>query len=100
MRGMTGAGWHFSASHYDAVRKELHGHTYEVMAWWPSEPHRDAVALQQTLRTVLAGFDHKTLPAELGTAEALGRAICGLMTDCIGVDITRPAERLGVKWRP
>jgi 6-pyruvoyl-tetrahydropterin synthase len=93
----TGAGWYFSASHYDNVRKETHGHTYEVKAWFPAG--RDAVVLQETLKGVLRAFDHKTLPPELSRAEDLAKAIGGLMGDCVGVDIERPAERLGAKWR-
>lgn len=99
MGGFTGAGWYFSASHRDPVRKELHGHSYEVVAWWPSEPPRDAVVLQHTLRTALVGFDHQTLPDELGTAEALANAIGGLLDGCVGVDVSRPSERLHARWR-
>lgn len=97
MESLTGAGWYFSASHNDPVRKELHGHSYEVMAWWPVAPHRDALCLQLTLRDVLKGFDHKTLPPELSRAEDIARAIGGLMDGCVRVDIKRPAERLGVE---
>jgi 6-pyruvoyl-tetrahydropterin synthase len=100
MKSATGAGWYFSASHYDEIRRETHGHSYEVVAWWASEPYRDGVALQHTLRTILErGFDHKTLPPELSTAEALAKAIGGLMVDCIGVDVSRPVERLHARWR-
>ena len=99
-RASIGAGWYFSASHRDLIRQELHGHSYEVVAWWPADPPRDAAALQQTLKTVLTAFDHKTLPDELGTMEALAAAIGGLITDCIGVDISRPVERLHMRWRP
>jgi 6-pyruvoyl-tetrahydropterin synthase len=91
------AGWYFSASHYDEVRKELHGHSYEVVAWWLADPPRDARVLQETLKGVLTGFDHKTLPPELSRAEALGSAICSLMDGCVAVDIGRPIERLGAR---
>ena len=51
MRGEaeTGVGWHFSASHRDPTNGQLHGHTWEVVAWWPAEPWRDARVLQETL---------------------------------------------------
>jgi 6-pyruvoyl-tetrahydropterin synthase len=100
MENATGAGWYFSASHYDGVRKETHGHSYEVMAWWPSEPARDAMVLQETLKGVLRGFDHRALPPELSRAEDIAKAIGSLITGCIGVDVSRPTERLAVKWRP
>lgn len=97
---LTGAGWYFSASHRDPIRQEVHGHSYEVVAWWPAEPRRDAMVLQEALKTVLrAGFDHKTLPDDLSTAEAIARAIMGLLTDCVGVDVSRPVERLHVQVR-
>lgn len=99
MQNLTGAGWYFSASHRDPVRQELHGHSYEVMAYWPAEPYRDAVALQATLRDVLKGFDHKTLPDRLVRAEDLADAIGGLMSGCVRVDISRPVERFRVeRW--
>lgn len=93
----TGVGWYFSASHYDNVRTETHGHSYEVTAWFPAG--RDAVALQETLKGVLRTFDHRTLPPELSRAEALAEAIGKLIGDCVGVDISRPAERLHTRWR-
>jgi len=100
MTSMTGAGWYFSASHFDEVRKELHGHSYEVMAWWPTDPPRDAAILQEGLKQILkAGFDHKTLPPELSRAEDIARAIMSLMVGCVGVDISRPAERFSVQVR-
>ncbi len=92
--GLTGAGWYFSASHFDPIRKELHGHSYEVTVYWPSEPPRDAMVLQWTLREVLKGFDHKTLPDTMTRAEDIAKAIGSLIDGCVRVDISRPAERL------
>lgn len=92
---LTGVSATFSASHNDPVRQEMHGHSYRVTAWWPSQPDRDAVCLQMTLREVVTtGFDHKTLPAELSRAEAMSAAIKGLLDGCVAVDIARPLEGL------
>ncbi len=96
--GEIGVGWYFSASHSDPVRQETHGHSYEVVAWFPADG-RDALVMQQLLRGVLQGFDHKTLPSELSRADALASAIMGLMTGCLGVDISRPVERLYARVR-
>ena len=96
MTNLTGAGWYFSASHFDQVRQELHGHSYEVMAYWPAAPYRDARVLQETLKDVLKGFDHKTLPEALSRAEDMAAAIGGLITDCVRVRLWRPVERLEV----
>lgn len=99
MTALTGAGWYFCASHYDDVRQELHGHTYEVVAWWPADPSQDALMLQRTLQNALAAFDHKTLPPEITRAEDLRKAIVARLTGCVGLDIGRPVERLFVSWR-
>jgi len=97
---LTGAGWYFSASHRDPVRKELHGHSYEVVCWWPAEPPRDAMVLQERVKTVLkASFDHKTLPDEITRAEDVGRAVGVLLDGCVRVNISRQSERLhAVVW--
>lgn len=95
---LSGAGWYFSATHRDPVRQELHGHSYEVMVYWPAEPARDSMVLQEMVKEVLkAGFDHKTLPDHLSRAEDIARAIGGLLTDVVRVDVSRPAERLAVE---
>lgn len=99
MKLQTGAGWWFAASHRDPVSGELHGHTWEVVAWWNGQPRRDARVLQETLKGVLIGFDHRVLPDELHSGEALAEAIGRLMVDCIGVDVSRPAERIYARWR-
>lgn len=96
---LTGAGWWFAASHRDPRDGALHGHTWEVTAWWPAEPWRDARVLQETLKGVLVGFDHKELPPELHSGEAIAKALMSLMTDCVGVDVSRPAERIYARVR-
>ncbi len=99
-QSLTGAGWYFSASHRDPVRKELHGHSYEVTCWWPAEPPRDAMVLQEMVKTVLkAGFDHKTLPDDMTRSEDIARAVGSLLDGCVRVDISRPAERLHAEVR-
>lgn len=97
-QSLTGAGWYFSASHHDPVRQELHGHSYEVMVYWPAEPPRDALVLQEMVKEVVkAGFDHKTLPDDMTRAEDIARAIGRLLIGVVRVDIKRPTERLGVE---
>lgn len=96
----TGAGWYFCAAHVGEDGR-MHGHTYEVTAWWPSYPHRDQVDLQVLLKLLLADrYDHRTLPADFSTMELLAAGIGGeLPGGCVGIDISRPAERLAAKWR-
>lgn len=100
MKTLSGVGCVFSASHNDPVRKELHGHTYEVTAWFSYDHPRDAVVLQERLRAIVEGLlDHKTLPPELSRAEDMAKALMSLMDGCVGVDIARPLERIFVKVR-
>lgn len=94
-QSLTGAGWHFSASHRDPVRQELHGHSYEVMVYWPADPPRDAMVLQEMVKEVVkARYDHKTLPDDITRAEQIAREIGSLLTGVVRVDISRPSERL------
>lgn len=90
----TRVGWFFCAAHRDPLNGQIHGHTWDVTADWAGEPWRDARVLQQTLKTVLAAWDHTELPAELHSGEALSKALLALLTDCVRVDISRPAERI------
>ena len=96
----TGVEATFSASHNDQVRKELHGHSYKVTAWFRYDEPRDAVVLQERLKAVVKNlFDHKTLPPELSRGEDMARAIIQLLDGCVGVDISRPLEGIHVKVR-
>lgn len=92
MVSLTGVGCVLSVSHSDPVRQELHGHSYEVVAWFRAG--RDAVTLQEELRAVLSAYDHRTLTPDLSRGEALGAAIMGQLTGCVAVDINRPLERI------
>lgn len=91
---LTGAGWFFCAAHRDPVRHQLHGHSYEVMAWWPVDGGYDACVLQDRLRGALVGIDHTTLPDEITRAEDIARLIGSRLEGAIRVDISRPIERI------
>jgi len=94
MVSLTGAGWFFCAAHRDPVRKELHGHSYEVMVWWPSNLKRDACELQDQLKAVLGTIDHTTLSDDLTRAEDIAVFIGFLLPGAVRVDISRPIERI------
>ncbi len=93
MSRRIGVGWYFSASHNDAVRREVHGHSYEVVCWCETDAPRDAVVLQAKLKMILAAWDHTTMPPELSRAEDMAAALMHLM-ECDGVTVSRPIERL------
>lgn len=91
---LTGVGGVFSASH-DSPEGVLHGHSYEVWAWFPEG---DARELQQKLRAVLERLDHTHLPDALAWGEALAEHIAGQLPGCREVEIRRPLERIGARW--
>lgn len=90
LRVLTGARGIISAAHRSR-EGVLHGHTWEVVAWWVGEP--DATAKQADLNKYLSVFDHGVLGDEEAWAEALGKSIC-LGLNCQRVEISRPLEGL------
>ncbi len=94
LRILTGVGATFSASHRDHVRKQLHGHSYEVTAWFAFPDQRDATMIQKGLEALVKTWDHTTLSDEMSCAEAIASAIIRLLPWCVEVEVGRPLERL------
>lgn len=88
MKTLTGARAIFSAAHRskDGI---LHGHTWEVIAWWEDCP--DAVERQAALTDYLKVFDHSVLADGIAWGEKLAETIC-IGLDCSKVQINRPLE--------
>lgn len=95
MKMLTGVGGIICAAHRDA-QDRLHGHTYEVRAWFPAGD--DALELQLRLKSVLALFCHQELLYELASGEGLCAAIAEQLPDAVGIEVDRPAERLFARW--
>ena len=87
---LTGAGSFFCAAHKDA-EGNLHGHTWEVTAWWFGAP--DVVKKQATLNAALKEFDHTVLDNSIAWGEKLGQELIRKL-NCQKVEISRPLERL------
>lgn len=87
---LTGASAVISAAHR-ARDGNLHGHTWEVTAWWAEGG--DAVASQKTLQNYLKLFDHTVLGDDHAWGEALAKAVC-LGLKCKKVEVRRPLEGL------
>ena len=87
----TGVGVVISASHRDHLTGQMHGHSYEIIAWFATGD-RDARVLQEQLRAVTAAFDHVVLEDAWG--EQLADKIRGLLHDCVEVEVRRPLERI------
>lgn len=92
----TGVGGFFCAAHRDA-RGRLHGHTWEVRAWFPEG--RDAIELQKLLTATLRVVDHRELAEEMSSGEALLRVFSINMRDAVEIEISRPAERIYARYR-
>lgn len=96
---LTGVGGILSCAHEpvnaDVFGGEVHGHSYEIVAWF--EGGGDARVYQAALTTLLKQWDHKTLPPEIQTGEAIARAV-GLLANCVEVEVRRPLERIYARW--
>jgi 6-pyruvoyl-tetrahydropterin synthase len=103
-RILTGVTSHFSAAHYapplpgsKAQRGEMHGHTWQVTAWFENEGKADARLFKCALEQVLKLWDHKVLPDELAWGEDIARAV-GTLNNCVQVDVSRPMEGFHARW--
>jgi len=95
MMTRTGVGAVLCAAHR-SVEGQLHGHTWEITAWFPSGA--DAFELQRLLVGFLAQWDHAELPAHLSRGEHLAAAIGQSLSMCVQVDVSRPPERIFARW--
>jgi len=93
MKVLTGASVILQAAHY-APDGRLHGHTYEIIAWWDDEPC--ALDVQKRLSDWVSQFDHGILPTDMSRAEDIGRK-CLIDLQCLSVDVNRPLERIFAK---
>lgn len=97
-RALTGVGGHFSAAHHDHFSGKLHGHTWEVTAWF--RRGSDARGLACRLKCILARLDHSELPAGLAWGEDIAEWIGTQFDDnaCVAVDVVREAELIYARW--
>ncbi len=89
---LTGVGCFFSATHHAPEGGAPHGHSYEVIAWFPAG--EDARRLQAQLIAVTDAFDHTILPDSLASGEALAAYIGNALAHCVEVEVRRPLERM------
>ena len=93
---LTGVGGIFSAAHQPPEGGDLHGHSYEVIAWF--EAGQDARVLQSRLAAALEAFDHKVLGPETASGESIAERIGLSLAGCRQVDVRRPLERIYARW--
>lgn len=96
MNVMTGVGTILCAAHTDKTGR-LHGHTWEITAWWP-DIGRDAAELRAELETLVSVYDHSALPDSLSRGEDIASKIGLALPDCAQVDVSRAGERIYAKW--
>jgi len=92
----TGVGFLLRSAHSARGTGAIHGHTYEVVCWFPAGD--DAEELQAKCERSCADLDHAILPEELAWAEALVAEIMR-RTGAEDVEIRRPLERLYARPR-
>jgi 6-pyruvoyl-tetrahydropterin synthase len=78
---------------------EEHGHSYEVTVWFdaPLDQPRDVRVCHAAVDTLRKQIDHKRLPPELSTAEAIA-AYFGILANVVEVEVRRPLERFHARW--
>lgn len=87
---LTGVGGHFCAAHRDRASGALHGHTWEVEAWFDDGDARDRGT---QLASTLANLDHSELPDRLAYGEQIAEHLLALL-GAQKVLVRRPAERI------
>lgn len=97
-RSVFGVGGIVSAAHRDQATGALHGHTWEVTAWF--RRGTDAMIRQCRLDGILKEIDHKELPDTLAWGEDIAEWVASRFDDasCVAVDVSRPLERLYARW--
>ena len=93
---LTGVGGVFSAAHEPPEGGDVHGHSYEVVAWF--DAGEDARVLQASLARTLEPLDHRVLPSELASGEAIAEHIGRGLDGCREVEVRRPLERIYARW--
>lgn len=93
---LTGVSAHFCAAHRDPSQTIMHGHTWTVRAWWPAGD--DARLLQSRLRAALMRFDHKEIPDELASGEAIASVLAGDLPGAVEIEVSREAEGIFARW--
>lgn len=94
----TGVGAILRVAHRATTGGAVHGHTYEVVAWFTNG---DALDRQAQLEELLKPLDHTTLQPGLSTGEQIALYVLGQLRffGCVEVEIRRPLERIYARTR-
>jgi 6-pyruvoyl-tetrahydropterin synthase len=75
----------------------MHGHSYQVTAWFQNDDQRDARCMKAMVEAMCAHWDHTVLPPELSWGENIARAV-GCLANCVEVEVSRPLEGFHARW--
>ncbi len=95
-RMLTGVSGHFCAAHR-SPEGVLHGHTWQVTAWFETPTIADARCYKAELETLLRKWDHSELPGNITWGEDIAHAV-GTLANCVEVIVSRPAEGFFARW--
>lgn len=96
-RGFDGVGGIISCAHRDPETGALHGHTWEIIAWFGKDA--DARHRAAQLSAVLNELDHTTLPDRLAWGRQIARHVAEKIGwPCCRVEVKRPGERFYAVW--
>lgn len=103
----TGVGTILSAAHRDQRTGKIHGHTWEITAWFKWAGVDQAVHLH-CLNEIIKTLDHTCLPDAVAWGEQLAEYIGNQLnlpwcngpplTSCVAVDVSRMGERIYARW--
>jgi len=108
-RRLTGVKAVLSAAHRDQRTGQIHGHTWEVVAWFRYTGTDQSIRKYQ-LDQVVGRLDHTCLPDKIAWGEALAEYIWLEINtehcwrgdnpswDCIAVDVNRPSEGIFARY--
>lgn len=101
---LTGVSRTLNASHRDQQTGDLHGHTWEVKAWFLYDG-TDVGRRKLELDRAVQQYEHTCLPDELAWAEPLAAHICvklngeyGATQPCFAVEVNRPMDGIFARW--
>ena len=90
LKTLTGAKAFICSAHKNKAG-QIHGHTWEVIAWWTGSPC--AVMKQKELKKYLESFDHTLLTGPVGNGEFFAKMVLEYLL-CEKVEVIRSIEGL------
>jgi 6-pyruvoyl-tetrahydropterin synthase len=102
---LTGVSRTLNASHRDQATGQVHGHTWEIKAWFIYNGTDVAVRKYQ-LDEAVRGYEHTCLPDSVAWGERLAESICRAINadyeknrPCAAVEVNRPMDGVFARWQ-